>query len=255
MSKQLIRFEKKDGVARITLAHSKRHNTLTPPLLSQLLEALNTCQNAQTQVVILDAEGISFSLGGDVSEFFKVPQNKRATYAAEIVGLLNQVIISLLKLPVPIIASVQGMVTGGSLGLVLASDIVIASTQASFTPWYTVVGFSPDGGWSKLMGEKIGPSRALEIQLTNRSLQADKALDYGLVHYLTEASKLTSKTEEICQLILNKKKNSLQRTLKLSRPDPKAVAADLQIEYEQFLEQIVTDEAHYGMAEFLKQTP
>ncbi|HCR80727.1 MAG TPA: enoyl-CoA hydratase/isomerase family protein, partial [Alcanivorax sp.] len=99
----------------------------------------------------LDAEGRSFSTGGDVGGFYDTPRAERHDYASRVVGTLNAVILDLLSLPLPTVAAVHGMVTGGSVGLVLACDIVVAGPRASFAPWYTRVGYSPDGGWTALM--------------------------------------------------------------------------------------------------------
>lgn len=255
MTERFVRYETDGEIARITLVRPKRHNALVPELLDGLLNTLRECHHSEPRAVILQAEGSSFSSGGDVGAFFETPHHERRAYASEVVGRLNQVIIAMLELPSPIIAAVHGLVTGGSIGLVLASDIVVATEKATFTPWYTVVGFSPDGGWSTLMGQRIGPSRALEIQLTNRSISAHEALEYGLAHYLIQSEEMGTKIQELCQSVANKKRGSVRRTLKMNRPDPDLTKIQLQYEYEQFLEQIVSDEAHYGMASFLKRTP
>lgn len=255
MTEQYVRYETDDEIARITLTRPERHNALIPELLDGLLSALKECRRSAPRVVILQAEGSSFSSGGDVGTFFETSRSERKAFASDVVGRLNQVIIAMLELPSPIIAAVHGLVTGGSIGLVLASDIVVATKTATFTPWYTVVGFSPDGGWSQLMGQRIGSSRSLEMQLTNRSLSAESALEYGLAHYLTQPEKMDAKIQELCQSVSDKKPESVRRTLMMNRPDPKSIADQLQHEYEQFMEQIVTDEAHYGMASFLKRAP
>lgn len=255
MTTQYVRYQTDGDIARITLTRPERHNALVPELLDGLLDALEECHHSTVRAVILQAEGSSFSSGGDVGAFFETPRGERKAYASEVVGRLNQVIIAMLKLPCPIITAVHGLVTGGSIGLVLASDIIVVTEKTTFTPWYTVVGFSPDGGWSTLLGQRIGPSRALEIQLTNRCVSAQEALKYGLAHYLALPEKMSAKVQELCQSVTNKKPESVKRTLKMNRPDPALTEAQLQNEYQQFLEQIVTDEAHDGMASFLKRTP
>lgn len=255
MNNRYVHHNRDGNIARITLARAERHNALVPALLDDLLQALAFYNRHTPRAIILDAQGTSFSSGGDVQAFFEMPREERSNYASEVVGKLNRVILAMLESPTPIVAAIQGMVTGGSLGLVLASDIVVASDNATFAPWYTVVGFSPDGGWSNLMGQRIGPSRALEIQLTNRTLSASQALDYGLVHYRVKPDALEPQVQSLCQSLCQKQPRSVRRTLRLNRPDPDQIASLLQQEYEQFLAQIVTDEAHVGMAKFLKRTP
>ena len=136
--KELIQMEQVGSTSILTLNRPERHNSLIPELLEQLLARIDDVQaRPDTRAVILQANGRSFSTGGDVSGFYKHLDTLEA-YARQIVGLLNQVILSLLNLPVPTLAAVHGIVTGGSLGLVLASDIVLVAPEASFTPYYSV---------------------------------------------------------------------------------------------------------------------
>lgn len=249
----LVNYSTRDGIACLALNRPSRHNALVPELLDELLDKLDLCRQEQPAVLILEAEGGSFSSGGDVAGFYDTPRGQRGAYAARVVGALNQVILSLLDLPMPTIASVQGLVSGGSLGLVLACDLVVASEQARFEPWYSVVGFSPDGGWSALLPERIGRSRALEVQLTNRSISANEAHILGLVQYHSDHINLPLHTWKIASSLLEKRPGSLRHTLALGRPDRARVAAGLEAEYRHFLEQIESDEADRGMAAFLKR--
>lgn len=249
----LVNYNTENGIASLTLNRPSRHNALTPELLDELLDKLDLCRQERPAVLVLEAEGESFSSGGDVAGFYDTPRGQRATYAARVVGTLNQVILSLLDLPMPTIASVQGLVSGGSLGLVLACDLVVANERARFEPWYSVVGFSPDGGWSALMPERIGRARALEAQLTNRSIAIREAHILGLVQYRAEVGDLALHTLKVASSIRDKQPGSLRHTLALGRPDRARVAAGLEAEYRHFLEQIESDEADRGMAAFLKR--
>ena len=242
-----------DRVARLTLNRPERHNALVPELLDTIREQLARVRDSDAAVLILDANGRSFSSGGDVAGFFDTPRAERRAYAERVVGTLNATLLDLLDLPVPTVAAVQGLVTGGSLGLVLASDIAVAGDRASFAPWYTVVGYSPDGGWTALMPERIGRARALDIQLTNRRLDADEAYRLGLVQYRAGADDTGARAREVAEKIRDARPHSVGRTLALTRPDRATVAAGLEAEYRHFLEQIESDEADLGMAAFLKR--
>lgn len=243
-----------EDIARITLNRPERHNALVPELLQDLTGALARCREEAPVAVILDAAGPSFSTGGDVAGFHDTRRDQRCAYAAEVVGGLNRVILDLITLPMPTLAAVHGVVTGGSLGLVLACDIAIAGPQASFAPWYTVVGFSPDGGWTSLLPERIGRARALDIQLTNRTLDAAEAHRIGLVQYLSDAGSERDTARRLANRIGRGKAGSLAHTLTLTRPDPGLTAAGLDAEYRHFLEQIRTDEADQGMSDFLRRS-
>ena len=251
MSDGLVRHRCADGISHVVLNRPEQHNALIVELLEALRAALQEAATASPAVLVLSANGRSFSTGGDVRAFFEVAGAERRAYAATVVGLLNQVILDLLRFPCPSIVAVHGLVTGGSIGLVLACDIAVATPQARFAPWYVDVGFSPDGGWTALLPERIGRARALEIQLLNRTVSAEQALSYGLIQQLVEQAQLAPRVEALAAAIAGKKAGSVARTLSLLRPDAAVVAAALEAEYRSFLEQIVTAEAQAGMAEFL----
>lgn len=253
-SYQHVRYQQENSIARLTLNRPERHNALIPGLLDDLKAALAHCREDQPSALVIDAAGKSFSTGGDVAGFYDTPRNQRHAYASHVVGTLNEVILELLTLPVPTVTAVHGMVTGGSLGLVLASDIVVAGPRASFAPWYTVVGFSPDGGWTALMPERIGRGRAMDVQLTNRSISQEDALAWGLAHYDAPAGEEVATAMSIATGLSDRQPGSVARTLRLTRPDTEPVATALERERQQFLEQIVTDEANLGMAAFLGRT-
>lgn len=248
-----VHYQLDGELARITLNRPQRHNALVPELLDGLRAALARCREDRPAALILDAEGRSFSTGGDVGGFYDTPRAERHDYASRVVGTLNAVILDLLSLPLPTVAAVHGMVTGGSVGLVLACDIVVAGPRASFAPWYTRVGYSPDGGWTALMPERIGRARALDIQLTNRRLDAEEAHRVGLVQYLSEDNKVAEQARAVADTLCSAKRGSVQHTLALTRPDLDTVAAGLDAEFRHFLEQIVSDEADQGMADFLNR--
>ncbi|MBP7689005.1 MAG: enoyl-CoA hydratase/isomerase family protein [Thermoflexales bacterium] len=247
----LVLIEQTDSIATLTLNRPERHNSLTPELLNDFLLALYDVANARA--LILRANGRSFSTGGDVRAFYD-HRADAATYAREIVGLLNQTIEALLKFPAPTIAAVNGLVTGGSIGLVLACDLIIVSPQASFTPYYNVVGFSPDGGWTALLPSVIGYAKAAESLLTNATISAQQAVEWGLANRAVEADRVYDEAQAAAESIVPMKINSVRRSIQLLRDHKLAAMPQLQAELQQFVEQIVTPEAQNGMREFLKES-
>ena len=76
-----------------------------------------------------------------------------------IVSSLNRAILALRALPCPTVAAVNGPVTGGAIGLMLACDITLMCRDAFIQPYYARMGFAPDGGWTALLPERIGTAR------------------------------------------------------------------------------------------------
>lgn len=247
----LIDYQVADGIARVGLNRPARHNALVPELLDALRDALARARAARPAAVVVHAEGPSFSTGGDVRAFYDTPRAERRGYADRVVGTLNDAILDLLDMPCPTVAAVHGAVTGGSIGLVLACDIALAGPKASFAPWYTVVGFSPDGGWSALLPERIGRARALEVQLLNQRIDVDEARRLGLVSpRVCEQAPLATALEQAAR-IRQAQPRSTGHTLALMRPNRVTVSRRLDAERRHFLDQIETDEAETGMAAFL----
>ena len=239
-----------DGpVATITLNRPERHNSLVPAMLRELLAAIETCDSApEARVLVLRAAGHSFSTGGDLLGF-RQHEDAIADYAAELVGLLNNAVIRLVDGRLPVIAVVDGQVTGGALGLVLASDVVLVTDRASFTPYYVEAGFCPDGGWSAILPDVIGRTRASTRQLLNQSITSAQALDWGLATAHAETARLDEAVAELCGQLLDKKTGSVRCTRRLLRP--RDLEARLEEERQRFTAQIGTAEARAAIRAWL----
>jgi enoyl-CoA hydratase/carnithine racemase len=258
---QLVLTERSGSVAILTLNRAERHNSLVPELLDEMLAVLGAIDaDPEVRAVVLQANGRSFSTGGDVGGF-QAHLDDLEVYAGEIVGLLNRVILGLVELPVPIVAAVHGIVTGGSLGLVLGCDVVLVAPEASFTPYYSVVGFSPDGGWTAMLPSIIGPKRAAEVLLRNLTVTAEQAVTWGLASRIVPAERIRDEAVAVAQDIAAKKPGSIVHTKRLvglvcGDPSPgseQGLAARLEAERARFVEQIGTEEARKGIVAFLER--
>jgi len=250
----LVRMTVADGVARLTLDRPERHNSLVPALLDDLAACLDTLRdNDAIRAVVLAANGRSFSTGGDVRAFHEQADDALRDYAASLVGQLNSVILTLMDLPQLVIARVQGPVTGGALGLVLAADLVAAVPTAFFAPYYVTVGFAPDGGWSAILPERIGVQRAREIQLLNRHVSAAEAAALGIVTEVVELDRLDARIAEWLtdtQRHVASGMRAAKRSL-LTDKRRAAYAAGLEAERQAFLAAVTQRGVRHGMARFL----
>ena len=236
-------------VATVTLNRPERHNSIVPGLLRELGAAIADCEaEPGARILVLRAAGRSFSTGGDLRGFRDHAEDI-ARYAHELVGLLNDTIVRLYDCRLPVLAVVNGQVTGGALGLVLASDIVLVTDRASFTPYYVEAGFSPDGGWTAILPDVIGRTRAITVQLLNQTITAEQALDWGLATAYAEGAGLEQAVAELVGQLLDKKTGSVRCTRQLIRPTD--LELRLERERERFVEQIVTAEAKAGIKAWL----
>jgi 2-(1,2-epoxy-1,2-dihydrophenyl)acetyl-CoA isomerase len=243
----LVNTYRTPPIATVELNRPERHNSLVPELLRDLRDVLNAVGNdEEVRVVVLAAAGESFSTGGDVRGFFTAG-DRLAEYASETVGLLNEVILTLMRLDQPVVAAVHGIVTGGSLGLLLGADIVLMAPEATITPWYSAVGYSPDGGWTAILPNIIGKQRAAKILLQNETITAEKAVCWGLAAEV--APTVRERAAELASEIAAMRTGPLMSAKRLLHDD--RVASALEAERAAFVAQILTPEAHEGMASFL----
>lgn len=247
----LVKTQRSGSVATVTLSRPERHNSLIPELLSELLDAFTELEaDSAVRAVVLGAEGKSFSTGGDVKAFF-VAGEDLAVFASKTVGLLHRVMMTMMRLPQPIVTAVHGMVTGGSLGLLLASDIVLVSPDVTITPWYSVVGFSPDGGWTAILPDVIGRERTSHLLLHNRSISAEQAVAWGVASEIVSRDSIGERAAAAATDIAAMKPGSVASIKRLLHADDSTIEARLERERDAFVEQIVKPEALKGMAAFL----
>lgn len=247
----LVLRERRDGVALLRLNRPQRHNSLVPALLEALLGALDEIEaDTSVRAVVLTHAGRNFSTGGDVAAF-AAQGDGIAAYASELLALLNRSILRLAALRCPVVAAVEGWLTGGSLGLVLACDMAVLAQDARIAPFYTVVGFSPDGGWTAMLPQLAGPARARGWQLNNTVVAAPDAVAHGLAFALSAPGAAEAEAIALARGVADKVPGSVARTRALLRWDAEALAADLERERAAFVAQIASAETADGMRRFL----
>jgi enoyl-CoA hydratase len=173
-------------VALITLNRPERMNSMAFDVMVPLKEALEqvTYDNS-VRVVVLTGAGRGFSSGADHKSAGEVPHVEgltRPTYALRSMQILDDVILALRRMHQPVIAAVNGAAIGGGLCLALAADIRIAASGAYFRAAGINNGLTASElGLSYLLPRAIGSSRAFEIMLTGRDIDAEEAERIGLV--------------------------------------------------------------------------
>jgi 2-(1,2-epoxy-1,2-dihydrophenyl)acetyl-CoA isomerase len=169
------------GVAHVRFNRPEASNGLDVPFLRALYDALLLVHgDRRTRSVLLTGDGPNFCAGGDVKTFASKGEGL-PDYLREATTWLQNCASTLMALP-PVVAAVHGFAAGGGgLGLVCASDLVIAGESAKFLLGVTRVGMAPDAGGSVTLTQLVGLRKALEIALTNPVLSAAEALEIGLI--------------------------------------------------------------------------
>jgi enoyl-CoA hydratase len=173
-------------VALVTLNRPERMNSMAFDVMVPLKEVLeNLAYDNSVRVVVLTGAGTGFSSGADHKSAGSVPHVQgltRPTYALRSMQILDDVILALRRLHQPVIAAVNGAAIGGGLCLALAADIRVAAHRAYFRAAGINNGLTASElGLSYLLPRAIGSSRAFEIMLTGRDIDAQEAERIGLV--------------------------------------------------------------------------
>ena len=177
-SEALVTFEVRDHAGWITLNEPGKGNPFNLDSVAALREAISAAEAADVGVVVLGAQGRSFSVGGDLAAFRSAADP--SAYLAELTAALHEQVASLMEMDAIVVAAVQGTAAGAGVAFATSADLVLAAESARFTLAYTKVGLSPDGGTS-LLSASIGMHRTLALALLNPVVSASDALAMGFV--------------------------------------------------------------------------
>lgn len=184
MTYETIIFQIEGTVATIILNRPESLNAFNFQMGEDFNDALHRCsQDPSVRVVVVTGAGRAFCSGGDVKgmkEFAQV--NNQAFYFKKLTSYLHSAISAIRRMEKPVIMGVNGIASGAGFNLALAGDILIASDKVQFNQAYIRLGVCPDGGGTYFLPRLIGPFRAMELFLTGDMIDAQKALQLGIVN-------------------------------------------------------------------------
>jgi enoyl-CoA hydratase len=201
----MVKFEKRDRIAYISLNRPEALNALNDQLNAELARAWTDFANDDSlDIAILTGEGRAFCAGADLKSF--IPKWETATpldlreNAKQ--GLGGGITRGKHRIYKPIIAAVNGIAVGAGFELALACDIRIASTQAKFGVFEVRYGLHQgDGGLVRLLAI-AGLGVAMELTLTGRQVSAEEALQLRLVHKVVPPADLMKEAEACARIVL-----------------------------------------------------
>jgi len=196
---QTLIYEKKDSIAYITLNRPKALNVYNIQMRDELYQVLGAVRDdPDVAVAILKGAGDkAFCAGADLTEFLTAPSPiiaRQVRWERDVWGLF-------LSLPQPVIAALHGYVLGDGIEMALCCDIRIASSDAQFGAPEVGLGIIPAAGGTQTLPRLVGRSKALEMLLTGRRLNAQEAYKAGLVNRVVPREELLPTTEEIARKI------------------------------------------------------
>ncbi|MFN9505729.1 MAG: enoyl-CoA hydratase [Rubrivivax sp.] len=189
------------GVVVLTLNRPDAFNALSEAMLEALQAALDTvAHDAAARVVVLRAAGKAFCAGHDLKEMRREPSQ---AYYERLFGQCARMMLSIQRLPVPVIAQVQGIATAAGCQLVAQCDLAVASSEARFAVSGVNLGLfcaTPSVTLSRNLGRKA----AFEMLVTGRFISAEEALAKGLVNRVVAPDLLGAEVAALADSIVAK---------------------------------------------------
>ena len=195
------------GVVWLTLQDPQRFNALSDAMLTALQQALDEiARDSSARVVVLAAEGKAFCAGHNLKD---MAANPELAYYQQLFTQCSRVMLSIQKLPVPVIARVQGIATAAGCQLVAQCDLAVATSDARFATsgiQYGLFCSTPSVPLVRNMPAK----QAMEMLLTGEFIDAPTALHYGLLNRVVPADQLDAAVEELVAAIVSKPKVAIR---------------------------------------------
>lgn len=208
MSDSLVQLNQDErGVARVTLSDAQRFNALSSEMLAALQSALDAvARDEQVRVVVLAAEGRAFCAGHNLKDMAK---HTELAYYQQLFAQCSSMMLSIQKLPVPVIARVQGIATAAGCQLVAQCDLAVASSEARFATsgiQYGLFCSTPSVPLVRNMPIK----QSMEMLLTGEFIDAQTALHYGLLNRVAEPERLDAAVQELVAAIVSKPRTAIR---------------------------------------------
>lgn len=200
-------------VRTMTLHRPDRRNAMTPAMQMELIAALEEAATSGCRVLVVSGAGPAFCAGLDLSALKEMQGATAGDYRAD-AERIARLFLALYELPVPTIAAVHGPAIAGGAGLAILCDFTLAAPEAKFGFTEVRIGFVP-ALVSAFLSLQIGDKRSRDLQLTGRILDANEALQMGLVNEVVPQEDLSQRVESLAQSLLANSPQALGATKRM----------------------------------------
>jgi len=248
---QTLLVQTENNICTITINRPDKLNALNKAVLEDLNNAIDTAYiDANIRSVIITGSGPkAFVAGADISEFAGLSPEQAMDLAKR--GQLT--FFKIENCPKPVIAAVNGFALGGGCELAMSCHFRIASTNAKFGQPEVNLGLLPAYGGTQRLTQLIGKGRSIELMISAGMLDAQTALQYGLVNYVVNPEELLPKAISILQNINTKAPLAIASCIKTANAafDHKTNGFDLEVQ--EFGNCFATEDMKEGVAAFLEK--
>jgi enoyl-CoA hydratase len=252
MAYEMILFEVRDGVGVVTLNRPKVLNALSPQVLDEIAAVLErVAKDSDVRVLVFTGAGEkAFVAGADISEFPKMNPLQARAFAEKGQALF----FALERLPIPVIACVNGFALGGGCELAMSCDFIYASEKAKFGQPEINLGIIPGFGGTQRLARLVGRAKAKELCMSGEMIDAQQAKELGLAAKVFPADQLFEETMKLARLLAGRSRVALRA---IKQAVDRGMDVDLKtgcaLEMEAFGVCFASEDAREGALAFLEK--
>ena len=210
---EIVRYERQDAVALITINRPEAMNSFTTELSHALQLALEQAHDDESvRTVVLTGEGRLFSAGADLKAGFegrKVSGKLQYEY--------RPIFAAIAAMQKPVIAAIPGSAAGIGMSVALSCDLVIMADDAFLLSPFTTISLVPDGGLNWILVRQLGYHRAYQLSIESERIPAERCVELGLVNKAVPAADLQHAALDWAQSLAARAPLSLAATKKAMR--------------------------------------
>ena len=258
MAYETIQFEMRGSICLLTLNRPDRLNALTVQVAKEFNAAVSEALERGARVIVLTGAGRAFCAGGDLREMQEIAgrEGRVEAFFDEPLRVLNESILLIRQTPVPFIAAVNGVASGGGCNLALACDLVIAAESAKFNQAFIKIGLVPDCGGTFMLPRLIGLKRATELMFTGDLITAAQAAEMGMINSATTDGELMSQVMAMAEKLAQAPTAAIGQIKKLLEASAvNDYGSQLDHERQAQIESGKTKDFTEGVAAFLEKRP
>lgn len=251
MVADLVDFQISGNIGHLRLNRPDASNAFNLEVAESFAKVVDAIE-AQDDVraILLTGAGKRFCAGGDVASF--AAAGDPPAYLAELADSMDRSMQRLADMPKPVVVAVAGAVAGAGLGLMLTADLIVAARGTKFVTAYSGIGLTPDCGVSWLLPRAVGHVRAMEMLVGERVLDADQALEWGLVGRVVDDAEAAA--QELAASLAAGPSTALGQAGVLARSAWQSSRAQAgKVESTSIAAAVTTDEAQTRIAGFLNR--
>lgn len=240
-----IRVEQADNILTLSFDHVDKKNAITDKMYGILADEISAAENDPlTRVILLRADGDTFTAGNDLADFASGSQGKTVDPPN-----VRRFLGALAAASRPIVAAVQGAAVGVGTTMLLHCDYVVLADTARLTTPFVNLALVPEAASSHLLPARIGYLRAFAMFALGEAVPAETALTWGLANRVVNIDELDAAAAEIAARLAAQPLGAVIATKRLMR-DPEALSHRMDVEGESFAARLKSPEAQEAFAAF-----